>query len=198
MRLLRSTANFLFLLLLLAPLCVGFNSSCVQPCQAQVSSFGDEELIRQLNLAAGAMRTYRKTHDRFPQLQPELDDALHAMFKAVSFTPANTEIVVQSNGIFRTFYQFAIAVDPSIRSLPIINGQYKPPSNWVAPVHTVVVFSDGQNQFAAWVAGIDGKPIPDPTTHVPLIIYETIDPDSENKTSSAGLNGTLEICKNNL
>ncbi|MFN8554027.1 MAG: hypothetical protein U0103_21335 [Candidatus Obscuribacterales bacterium] len=117
-------------------------------CQAQVSDGllgGDEELIRQLNLAAGAMRSYRN--------------------------------------IFRTYYQFAIAVDPSIRSLPIINGQYKPPNSWVAPTHTVVIFSDGQNQFAAWVAGQDGKPINDPTTHVPLIIYETIDPDAA-KTSS--------------
>ncbi len=152
----------------------------LNPCQAQTTGFfGQEELIRQLNLAAGAMRTYRQTHERFPQLQPELDDALHAMFKAVSFTPANTEIVPQSQGIFRTYYQFAIAVDPSIRSLPVINGQYKPPANWVAPANTVVIFSDGNNQFAAWVAGQDGKPILDPTTHVPLIIYETIDPQAE-------------------
>lgn len=165
---------------------VGRRVLFLESCQAQVSDGllgGDEELIRQLNLAAGAMRSYRKTHERFPQLQPELDDALHAMFKAVSFTPANTEIVPQSRGIFRTYYQFAIAVDPSIRSLPIINGQYKPPNSWVAPTHTVVIFSDGQNQFAAWVAGQDGKPINDPTTHVPLIIYETIDPDAE-KTQS--------------
>jgi hypothetical protein len=150
-----------------------------QPCQAQVYLLGQEELIRQLNLAAGAMRTYRKTHESFPQLQPDLDDSLKAMFKAVSFTPANTEVVPQGRGIFRTYYQFAIAVDPSIRSLPIINGQYKPPDSWVAPPHTVVVFSDGQNQFAAWVAGDDGKPILDPTTHIPLIIKETIDPDAE-------------------
>jgi len=161
---------------------VGIGVSCVfpfcPPCQAQSALLGDEELIRELNLAAGAMRTYRKNHETFPQLQPDLDDALRAMFKAVSFTPANTEIVPQGRGIFRTYYQFAIAVDPSIRSLPIINGQYKPPNNWVAPPHTIVVFSDGQNQFAAWVAGQDGKPIDDPTTHVPLIIYETIDPQA--------------------
>jgi len=165
---------------------VGQKVLFLESCQAQVSDGllgGDEELIRQLNLAAGAMRSYRNTHERFPQLQPELDDALHAMFKAVSFTPANTEIVPQSRGIFRTYYQFAIAVDPSIRSLPIINGQYKPPNSWVAPTHTVVIFSDGQNQFAAWVAGQDGKPINDPTTHVPLIIYETIDPDAEKTPS---------------
>ncbi|MBS1954261.1 MAG: hypothetical protein JST89_08745 [Cyanobacteria bacterium SZAS-4] len=148
------------------------------PCQAQSPLLGDEELIRQLNLAAGAMRTYRKTHANFPQLQPDLDDALKSMFKAVSFTPANTEIVPQGRGIYRTYYQFAIAVDPSIRSLPIINGQYKPPNTWNAPPRTIVVYSDGQNQFAAWVAGSDGKPIDDPTTHVPLIIYETIDPEA--------------------
>lgn len=151
------------------------------PCQAQSPLLGEAELIRELNLAAGAMRTYRKTHDTFPALQPDLDDALKAMFKAVSFTPANTAIVPQSLGNFRTYYQFAIAVDPSIRSLPIINGQYKPPSSWNAPAHTIVVFSDGQNQFAAWVAGQDGKPIDDPTSHVPLIIYETIDPQAEAK-----------------
>ncbi|MBI2810957.1 MAG: hypothetical protein HYX67_09035 [Candidatus Melainabacteria bacterium] len=113
----------------------GFGSSFALPlpCQAQSPLLGDEELIRELNLAAGAMRTYRKTHENFPQLQPDLDEALTAMFKAVSFTPANTEIVPQSRGIFRTYYQFAIAMDPSIRSLPVINGQYKPPdrSSWV-------------------------------------------------------------------
>jgi len=161
----------------------GLDSISCSPCQAQSSLFGDEELIRQLNLAAGAMRTYRKNHDTFPQLQPDLDDALHAMFKAVSFTPANTEIVPQGRGIFRTYYQFAIAVDPSIRSLPIINGQYKPPSNWSAPPHTIVILTDAQNQFAAWVAGADGKPIDDPTTHVPLIILETIDPQATNPPS---------------
>lgn len=159
---------------------LGFGSSFVliSPCQAQSPLLGDEELIRELNLAAGAMRTYRKTHASFPQLQPDLDEALKAMFKAVSFTPANTEIVPQGRGIYRTYYQFAIAMDPSIRSLPVINGQYKPPNTWNAPPRTIVVYSDGQNQFAAWVAGLDGKPIDDPTTHVPLIIYETIDPEA--------------------
>lgn len=158
----------------------GFDSHFLlpAPCQAQSPLLGDQELIRELNLAAGAVRTYRKTHANFPQLQPDLDDALKAMFKAVSFTAANTEIVPQSRGVYRTYYQFAIAVDPSIRSLPIINGQYKPPNTWNAPPHTIVVYSDGQNQFAAWVAGLDGKPIDDPTTHVPLIIYETIDSEA--------------------
>ncbi|CAN5393623.1 hypothetical protein BH10CYA1_BH10CYA1_47660 [soil metagenome] len=154
------------------------------PCQAQSPLLGAGELIRELNLAAGAMRTYRKTHENFPALQPDLDDALRAMFKAVSFTPADTAIVPQSLGNFRTYYQFAIAMDPSIRSLPVINGQYKPPNSWHAPANTIVIFSDGQNQFAAWVAGQDGKPIDDPTTHVPLIILETIDPQAEADTKS--------------
>ncbi len=125
---------FVLSLILIASLFgFGFGFDCSfglsLPCQAQSPLLGEAELIRELNLAAGAMRTYRKTHETFPAF----------------------------------------------------NGQYKPPSSWNAPAHTIVVFSDGQNQFAAWVAGQDGKPIDDPTSHVPLIIYETIDPQADAK-----------------
>ncbi len=146
------------------------------PCHAQMG-VGQSDLIRQVREAAAAMRQYRKTHDSFPQLQPDLDDALMAVFKHVSMTPADTRLVPQSVNTFRTYYQFAIAYDPSIRSLPVINGQIKVPSSWIAPANSVVLLSDGENQFAAWVAGFDGKPINDPTTNIPLIIYETIDPN---------------------
>ncbi len=138
---------------------------------------GQQDLIRQVREAAAAMRQYRLTHDHFPQLQPELDDTLMTVFKRVSMTPGNTTIVPQSRNNYRIYYQFAIAMDPSIRSLPLVNGQVvKFPNSWNAPAGSIVLLSDGQNQFVAWAAGQDGTPISDPTTNIPLIIYETIDP----------------------
>lgn len=148
------------------------------PCQAQGGmALGQQDLIRQVREAAAAMRQYRLTHDHFPQLQPELDDALMTVFKRVSLTPGDTTIVPQSRNTYRTYYQFAIAMDPSIRSLPLVNGQVvKFPDSWNAPAGSIVLLSDGQNQFAAWAAGQYGTPINDPTTNIPLIIYETVDP----------------------
>jgi hypothetical protein len=146
-------------------------------CQAQsMMGFGQEDLIRQVRETAAAMRQYRKDHDRFPELQPELDDTLKTVFKRVSLSQADTTIVPQSRNNFRTYYQFAIAVDPGIRSLTVINGQIKPPNSWNAPPNSIVILSDGQNQFAVWAAGMNGSPINDPTTNVPMIIHETIEP----------------------
>lgn len=147
-----------------------------RPAQAQAEALGLGELIREVRETVAACRDYRNSHERLPQFSSELDELLFNVFKRVSLTPANTMLTPQSVGNFRVYYQFAVTFDSSIRGLPVINGQLQVPPAWQAPANTIVIFSDGENQFAVWAAGGDGRPILDPTTNVPMVVTQTVDP----------------------
>jgi hypothetical protein len=156
-------------------------------CMAQAQfnggmGLGQFDLIRQVRQSAEALRQYRQSHDHFPRQQAELDEALLTVFKQVAIARPNTTVFPQSNNIFRTYAQFAIAYDPTIHLIPVINGQIQIDnawtSTWSMPVNTIVMVTDGNNQFVVWAAGADGKPLQDPNTNTPMIIDETVAPAS--------------------
>ena len=155
-----------------------FASGSFPRADAQVGGgigFGQLDLFRQITATAAAMRRYRCEHSHFPQQTPELDAALMAVFGAVSMSPAPQNVSVQSQNNFRTYFQFAIALDPSIRGLSVVNGRVNIPNNWQADPNTIVIMTDGADTMAIWAASGDRKPINDPTTNNPLVILQTVD-----------------------
>lgn len=143
-------------------------------------SFGQLDLLRQVRETADAMVEYRKSHEHTPQSSDELDDALKAVFAKVSMTAANPNVTPQSSGVYRTYYQFRMTYDPSIKSITVINGKVIVPKNWTAPPNSVVIIADGNDTFAVWAAGDDEQPINDPSTNNPLVLLKTI---ADSKTS---------------
>lgn len=152
-----------------------FASSSVKAQVGGGIGLGQYDLIRQVRETASAMRKYRCEHSHYPSQTSELDDALRSVFRRVALSPENPSITPQSRNNFRTYYQFAIAFDQSIRAVPIINGRVEPPNSWQAFPNTIVIFSDGANMFAVWASSGDQRPINDPTTGNPLVIIETTD-----------------------
>lgn len=136
---------------------------------------GQQEIVRQMQDTAKAMTAYRRMHDHYPQMTQEIDDALKFIFGKVSLSPADPFITPQSLNAYRTYYQFAMAYDPSISGLAVVNGQVMVPNYWSAPPNTIVVLVDGGNKYVVWAAATDQKPMLDPNTSAPMIIYNTVD-----------------------
>ncbi len=143
--------------------------------------FGQVDLLRQVRETSDAMVEYRKSHEHTPQTSDELDDALKAVFAKISMTAANPTVTPQSSGVYRTYYQFRMTYDPSVKSITVINGKVIVPKNWTAPSNSVVIISDGNDTFAVWAAGDDEQPINDPTTNNPLVILKTIADSQSSK-----------------
>nr|MBP7578826.1 hypothetical protein [Candidatus Obscuribacter sp.] len=101
--------------------------------------FGQVDLLRQVRETSDAMVEYRKSHEHTPQTSDELDDALKAVFAKVSMTAANPTVTPQSSGVYRTYYQFRMTYDPSVKSITVINGKVIVPKNWTAPSNSVVI-----------------------------------------------------------
>jgi hypothetical protein len=147
------------------------------PARAQYGpGLGQGDLLRQAKEAAAFMRNYRKSHDHLPQLTSEIDDALLQIYKAVNISSPDSTVTVQSSNNLRTYYNLAMAVDPSIQGLSIVNGQVRPPDSWNAPPNTLVILTDGQDQFVIWIAGLNYKPMLDPTSNQPMIIRQDLAP----------------------
>jgi hypothetical protein len=170
--------KILFLLVVSSVVLLGGAGRSTQPCLAQFGGglgFGQLELIRQMKGAQAALISYRQEYGHLPQQTPELDQALKMAFRRVSLSSADPTITAQSQGIYRTYYQFAITYDPTgLNGLSVVNGKIDVPSNWSAPCNTVVMISDGADKFAVWGAGTDQRPVNDPTTGNPAVILETV------------------------
>lgn len=120
---------------------------------------GQTDLMRQLRETDAAMKDYAASHDHFPNCASEFDDCLKMLFKRVNLATADTTVTIQTNGKFHTYYQFAIAVDPSFMVMPVVNGVLKMPDYYYAPAGTVVILTDGGQNCMGWVAGNDGRPV---------------------------------------
>lgn len=148
-------------------LALGFSS---HPSSAQTEAeFGQAlagqamaqaDLIRQLRETGQVMQDYAKTHDHFPNTTAEFDDCLKSLYKKVGMTDPNSTAQVQPNGKYRTFYHFAIGVDSSYKSIPIINGVAKLPDYFTAPgPGMIVITTDGDDGCVGWISGPDNKPL---------------------------------------
>lgn len=155
----RNNSGFVKSIAIAAFSVLAFSSSSQESVIAQGIALGQSDLIRQLRDTGAAMKEYAKTHDHFPNTESEYDDCLRMLFKKVSLTAADTTVVPKSVGRFRCYYQFAIGVDPSFKSVPIVNGVPQIPDNYNAPASTVVIMTDGNDDCVGWVAGNDGRPV---------------------------------------
>jgi hypothetical protein len=167
-----------------AALLLLFGTSLLSPgcitCSAQVGlAIGQTDMIRQAREVDRYLNEYGKTHDHFPQGTTEFDDVLKSCYKRVGNSAADATVVPQSTGKYRTYYNLAIAVDPSFMSVPVVNGQPQLFDSWNGPPGSVIIVTDGAKNAACWVAGGDGKPAVDPgNTTAYLFFRQTIQPKS--------------------
>lgn len=148
-------------------------------CQSGVD-LGQGDLIRQLREAGNVMKEYGSNHDHYPNTTDEMDSCLKNLYSKVNMTDPDTTVQVSSNGKYRTFYQFAMAIDPSYKSVPIINGVPQVPSSMNMPANTIVIMSDGADEIAGWAAGIDGKPISVDQGKGPMYFYNKLTTKEKN------------------
>lgn len=154
------------------------------PAISQDLGAGQAELIRQLRETGTAMKEYASKHDHFPNGPEESDQCLKMLFKRVSMSEPDSTLVPKSNGAFRTYYQFAIGIDPSYKSIPLINGIPKIPDNYVAPGSSIVIMTDGADDCVGWAAGTDGRPLTVQAGTGPLYFEAKIEPKTDSSDSS--------------
>ena len=153
---------------------------------AQGIALGQADLIRQLRETGSFMKEYASTHDHYPNSPDEMDSCLKSLYKRVSMTEPDSRLQVQQNSQYRTFYQFAIGIDPSYKSIPIINGIPKIPDSFVAPASMIVIMTDGQDEVVGWAAGVDGKPIAGLDGQSGAMhFYNKIEPKDQSSTPKA-------------
>lgn len=116
------------------------------------------EMTRQLRDAKDTIKEYASSHDHFPNGTQEIDEVLKLLHKRVTMKDADSTVQVQQSGKWRTFYQFAGAVDDTYKGIPEVNGVAKIPDYFVAPPNMIVFMSDGTGHCAGYVSGADGKP----------------------------------------
>jgi hypothetical protein len=122
-------------------------------------NFAQAEVARAMRESSSAMKDYASSHDHFPSNNDEFDDCLKMLYKRVSLTDPDSTLSVQSDGKYRTWYQFAITMDSSYKGIPIVNGVAKVPDGFTGPPGKIVIMSDGADHCVGWAAGPDGKPV---------------------------------------
>lgn len=175
--------NFRFATACLLTGLLALTSSLALPQSAvsQVNiSAGQSDLIRQLKDTESAMKEYADSHDHFPNCQSESDDCLKMLFKKVAMSDPDVSIYPQSNGAYRTYYQFAIGVDPSYKSIPIVNGIPQVPASYVAPGSTIVIMTDGDDECVGWAASASGQPLVITPSAGPIYFQIKIKPKAQD------------------
>ena len=151
-----------------------------QSANAQVNiGAGQSDLIRQLKDVEAAMRDYSTTHDHFPNCQSESDECLRMLYKRVALSDADSTVFPQSNGAYRCYFQFAIGVDPSYKSIPIVNGVPQIPASYVAPGGKIVIMTDGDDECVAWASSASGQPLVITPNSGPIYFQLKIKPKSD-------------------
>ncbi|MBX9567554.1 MAG: hypothetical protein K2X77_01610 [Candidatus Obscuribacterales bacterium] len=164
--------------------CIGLlaiSTASASPAFSQGIALGQSDLMRQLRETGTIMKEYASTHDHYPNTTDEMDNCLKMLYTKVSMTTPDSTVQVQQNGRYRTFYQFAIGIDPSYKSTPIVNGIPQPDQSLSMPASTIVLMTDGQDEIVGWAAGIDGKPMVPDQGKGPIHFYNKIEPKDESK-----------------
>lgn len=126
---------------------------------ANPAALGMADLFRQMREVGAAMEKYGKNHDHYPRSPQEIDECLQSLYKSVSMTdPASTDFP-SSQGQYRVFHNLAMGVDPSYKSIPVVNGLPQVPDSYVGPGGTIVIMTDGDDECVGWAAGDNGRPL---------------------------------------
>lgn len=166
--------------------CIGLlaiSTASASPAFSQGIALGQSDLMRQLRETGTIMKEYASTHDHYPNTTDEMDNCLKMLYTKVSMTTPDSTVQVQQNGRYRTFYQFAIGIDPSYKSTPIVNGIPQPDQSLSMPASTIVLMTDGQDEIVGWAAGIDGSPWFRTRAKVPYIFTIRLSRKTKAKSS---------------
>lgn len=146
------------------------------PGYAQGIALGQADLVRQLRETGSLMKEYAATHDHYPNSPEEMDSCMKMLYSKISLSSPDSTVQVVPNGRYRTYYQFAIGIDPSYKSIPIVNGVPQVDSSMTMPASTIVMMTDGQDEIVGWAAGVDGRPIVMEQGKGPMHFYNKIEP----------------------
>lgn len=166
--------------------CLGllaFSSVYAIPAYTQGIALGQADLIRQLRETGTTLKEYAEKHDHYPNNTEEMDDLLKLLYSRISLTSPDSTVQVAQNGRYRTFYQFAIGIDPSYKSTPIVNNVPQVSPSLVMPASSIVLMTDGQDEIVAWAAGVDGRPIELEQGKGPMHYYNKIEPKDQSSNS---------------
>ncbi|MBX9688711.1 MAG: hypothetical protein K2X27_18530 [Candidatus Obscuribacterales bacterium] len=131
-----------------------------QPQQiANPAALGMADLFRQLREVGTAMKQYGASHDHFPRSTQEIDECLQSLHKSVTMSDASSTETPKSEGQYRVFHNFAMGVDPSFKSVPIVNNVPQVPDSYVAPGCAIIIMTDGDDECVGWAASDNGRPL---------------------------------------
>lgn len=165
--------------------CAGFAFLAPNICHAQIPGMAaaQADSIRQLRETGQYFREYAKKHDHFPNSTSEMDDSLQALFKKISMVSSDSRVTISSNGKYRTYFQFNIAVDPSWKTIPIVNNIPQMPSNFLGPLNGIVIMTDGNDEVVCLATDGGGNLLTSDGNN-PLYEYVTIEPKEEKSPAS--------------
>lgn len=150
----------------------------------QMAVAGQADMIRQLKETGSYFKEWGRKHDHFPNNVNEMDEALQALYKRINLTEVDTRVQVASNGKYRTFYQFNIAVDPSWKTIPIVNGIPQMPSGFTGPAFGIVILTDGSDEVVCLATDGGGNVITADGAN-PYYQYEKIEPKDSSPSSNS-------------
>ena len=129
------------------------------PQIANPAALGLADLFRQLREVGNAMKQYGSSHDHYPRSTEEIDECLRSLYKSVSMSDVSSAETPRSDGQYRVFHNFAMGVDPSYKSIPIVNGLPQVPDSYVGPGAFIVIMTDGDDECVGWATSDNGRPL---------------------------------------
>jgi hypothetical protein len=128
----------------------------------------------QMQMAARILKNYCKEKGHLPYSQEEMDDVLIRMYTQINgnppdFTNPNMAGKPATQGPWRILDNVRIKLDGGARNAPISQWRRNPPDNWIVPWPSIVIVTDGQEDFYIWSSGTGTTPIVDASNQAIII-----------------------------
>jgi hypothetical protein len=153
-------------------------------CQPARAQFGqgilDGTIFNGALTAAKALRSYYRDNQQLPRDPNAQDKVLVAAYQNINGCPPDPTMPITTVGTYRVLANLRIATVETIRDAPIEQWRQYPPDNWIAPANSIVMMTDGNNQFIVWCAALNGVPMKDANNRC-LIIYDKLKPMDDNE-----------------
>jgi hypothetical protein len=125
-----------------------------------------------------AMRRWYQQHGTFPTSDTDVDNALRYVYSQITGSPVEPDKRIVYTGNVHCIGNLRLCMDPTVRDAPIEQWRNTPPESWHAPANSIVILTDGGNQFLIWVSVINGVPLRDADNRC-MFIYDKLTPPQE-------------------
>lgn len=164
----RRAAVFRFCVGVLSALCLGL--VWLPAARAQ---FGGTQPA-QMQMAARILKSYCKEKGHLPYSQAEMDDVLVRIYTQINgnppdFNSPNMADKPATQGPWRILDNVRIKLDGTARNAPIAQWRRNPPDDWIVSGPSIVIVTDGQEDFYIWSSGTGTTPIVDASNQAIII-----------------------------